>query len=39
MSAIPENPKYADSHEWFLGNDDGTVGIGITDHVQKFFFG
>jgi glycine cleavage system H protein len=34
MSTIPENLKYADSHEWVLDNGDGTVTIGITDHAQ-----
>ena len=34
MSTIPENLKYADSHEWVLDNGDGTVTVGITDHAQ-----
>ena len=34
MSAIPENLKYAASHEWVLDNGDGTVTVGITDHAQ-----
>lgn len=34
MSSIPENLKYAESHEWVLDNGDGTVTIGITDHAQ-----
>lgn len=34
MSIIPDNLKYADSHEWVLDNGDGTVTVGITDHAQ-----
>ncbi|MCV2402873.1 glycine cleavage system protein GcvH [Marinomonas sp. C2222] len=34
MSTIPENLKYAESHEWVLDNGDGTVTVGITDHAQ-----
>lgn len=34
MNTIPENLKYADSHEWVLDNGDGTVTVGITDHAQ-----
>lgn len=34
MSTIPQNLKYADSHEWVLDNGDGTVTVGITDHAQ-----
>ncbi|NLQ18813.1 glycine cleavage system protein GcvH [Marinomonas sp. M1K-6] len=34
MSTIPENLKYASSHEWVLDNGDGTVTVGITDHAQ-----
>lgn len=34
MSTIPDNLKYADSHEWVLDNGDGTVTVGITDHAQ-----
>tara|TARA_R110001599_G_scaffold34194_1_gene109650 strand:+ start:8673 stop:9056 length:384 start_codon:yes stop_codon:yes gene_type:complete len=34
MSTIPENLKYAGSHEWVLDNGDGTVTVGITDHAQ-----
>jgi len=35
MSSIPENLKYAESHEWVLSNDDGTITVGITDHAQE----
>jgi len=34
MSTIPDNLKYADSHEWVLDNGDGTVTVGITVHAQ-----
>ncbi|MFT2112398.1 glycine cleavage system protein GcvH [Marinomonas sp. 2405UD68-3] len=35
MNNIPENLKYAESHEWVLDNGDGTVTVGITDHAQE----
>lgn len=35
MSAIPENLRYTESHEWVLDNGDGTVTLGITDHAQE----
>lgn len=35
MSSIPDNLRYAESHEWVLDNGDGTVTIGITDHAQQ----
>lgn len=35
MSTIPANLRYAETHEWVLDNDDGTVTIGITDHAQQ----
>lgn len=34
MSSIPENLKYADSHEWARTESDGTITIGISDHAQ-----
>lgn len=34
MSLIPDNLKYAASHEWARLDSDGTVVIGITDHAQ-----
>lgn len=35
MSDIPENLKYAKSHEWARLEDDGSVTVGITDHAQE----
>ncbi len=35
MSNIPENLKYAESHEWVHDEGDGTVTIGISDHAQE----
>lgn len=35
MSSIPDNLRYAESHEWVLDNGDGTVTVGITDHAQE----
>lgn len=34
MSNIPEELKYAKSHEWARLEDDGTVTVGISDHAQ-----
>lgn len=34
MSNIPDNLKYASSHEWVRLDDDGTATIGISDHAQ-----
>lgn len=34
-SEVPENLKYAKSHEWARIEADGTVTIGITDYAQK----
>ncbi len=31
---IPNNLKYAQSHEWLSDNGDGTVTIGITEYAQ-----
>ncbi len=33
-SNIPDDLKYAKSHEWVRVEDDGSVTIGITDHAQ-----
>lgn len=33
MSEVPENLKYAESHEWVLV-EDGVATVGITDHAQ-----
>ncbi|WP_386083756.1 glycine cleavage system protein GcvH [Vreelandella sp. F11] len=35
MSNLPANLRYAESHEWVLDNQDGTVTVGITDHAQQ----
>jgi len=32
---VPNNLKYASSHEWSKLEADGTVTIGITDHAQE----
>jgi glycine cleavage system H protein len=34
-SEIPEDLKYAKSHEWARIEADGTVTVGISDHAQK----
>lgn len=34
QSLIPENLRYAKSHEWARLEPDGTVTVGITDHAQ-----
>ena len=35
MSNLPNELKYASSHEWARLEDDGTVTVGITDHAQQ----
>lgn len=35
MSNIPNDLKYATSHEWVRIEDDGTITVGITDHAQE----
>ena len=35
MSKLPENLKYAKSHEWSKLEDDNVVRIGITDFAQE----
>lgn len=35
MSDVPNELKYADSHEWLRDEGDGTVTVGITDHAQE----
>lgn len=35
MSNTPDDRKYAESHEWALLEDDGTIRVGITDHAQE----
>lgn len=34
MSNIPNDLRYAKSHEWAKAEADGTVRVGITDHAQ-----
>ena len=34
MSDIPNDLKYAATHEWARLEDDGTVTVGISDHAQ-----
>ena len=35
MSNVPNDLKFAKSHEWVRDEEDGTVVIGITDHAQE----
>lgn len=35
MSNIPEDLKYASSHEWVRVDEDGVATIGISDHAQS----
>ncbi|MDI1232412.1 MAG: glycine cleavage system protein GcvH [Methylobacter sp.] len=35
MSDLPDNLKYATSHEWVQVEDDNIVRIGITDFAQE----
>jgi glycine cleavage system H protein len=35
MSDLPENLKYAYSHEWACVEDDNIVRVGITDFAQE----
>ena len=35
MSDLPENLKYAMSHEWACVEDDNVVRVGITDFAQE----
>ncbi|MEO5343840.1 MAG: glycine cleavage system protein GcvH [Gammaproteobacteria bacterium SHHR-1] len=34
MNPLPNDLKYASSHEWIRNEGDGTASIGITDHAQ-----
>lgn len=34
MSNIPDDLKYASSHEWVRVDEDGTATVGISDHAQ-----
>ncbi len=35
MSEVPNELKYAASHEWARLEEDGIVTVGITDHAQN----
>ena len=35
MSKIPDDLRYASSHEWVRVEDDGTMTVGISDHAQE----
>jgi glycine cleavage system H protein len=35
MSKVPDDLRYAKSHEWAKKLPDGTVLVGITDHAQS----
>jgi glycine cleavage system H protein len=35
MRDLPENLKYANSHEWAFLEDDNVVRVGITDFAQE----
>ncbi|GAB5497914.1 MAG: glycine cleavage system protein GcvH [Pseudohongiellaceae bacterium] len=35
MSNIPEDLKYATSHEWVRVDDEGVATVGISDHAQS----
>lgn len=35
MSDLPENLKYAASHEWASVEDDNVIRVGITDFAQE----
>jgi glycine cleavage system H protein len=35
MNELPNDLKYANSHEWIRNEGDGTATIGITDHAQE----
>lgn len=35
MSQIPEDLRFAESHEWARLESDGTVTVGISDHAQR----
>ena len=34
MSAVPEELRSAETHEWVRKREDGTLLVGITDHAQ-----
>ncbi|MBF0255051.1 MAG: glycine cleavage system protein GcvH [Gammaproteobacteria bacterium] len=34
MNELPNDLRYASSHEWIRNEGDGTATVGITDHAQ-----
>jgi hypothetical protein len=32
---LPDNLKYAETHEWVRVESDGTLTVGITEHAQE----
>jgi len=32
---IPDNLRFAQSHEWVRENDDGSITVGISEHAQE----
>ncbi len=35
MAAIPDELRYAETHEWARLDEDGLVTVGISDHAQE----
>ncbi|MCH8265198.1 MAG: glycine cleavage system protein GcvH [Proteobacteria bacterium] len=35
MSTVPDNLRYASTHEWVHVDDDGIATVGISDHAQN----
>lgn len=35
MSTVPDNLRFASTHEWVLVDDDGIATVGISDHAQN----
>ena len=35
MSIVPDNLRYASTHEWVRVNDDGIATVGISYHAQN----
>lgn len=35
MSNVPEELRYAKTHEWVRREEDGTLVVGISDHAQE----
>ena len=36
MAEVPSNLKFLESHEWARLEEDGTVTVGISDHIPQF---